>query len=766
MANESEVVVQFKAVVADFLDKMGAAHKGTQEAAQNINKSVEGIGKGFEKLMSTMGALGGILAGGAMFKEAIDKTLEWNGEVMKLGRTLGITSEDASGLAVALHHVGIGGDTFTGIAMKMTKQMRANGEAFDKLGVATKDSNGEWRNTSEVMVDAIEKLNSMQAGTDRNVAAQALFGARVGDLGPLLRINKDLLEESAEKAKKYNLVVGPEGAAQTRAYKDAMKDVQLVTQSLQVQIGNVLMPILLKLGQFLGEEGPKLAEGFGYAIKGVVQVFYVLKAVIETITIVVTAVFDELVTIFTTLGKVMMAIMSGDFKGAVAIGKQGLQEIKAEDEAVVEGIKKSWADLAKNSKELWTDGPKKQSKAPTGDTLGGDDLKPKKEKNVVGEWEAELTKQKALLAESDGDLAEMAKEDERKFWEGKLALTKKGSAEWVAVRMKMAEDGKAIQKEEDEEQKKADKQASDLAKLARQDEMSAAKNAQEIKKANLNAAVAEGRITRAQELVELKKFRDEELKIEIKALEAEQALHKDDPVKFAEINNRILEAKRKSNLDIQKLNTQTAQEEMKIWNKAADTITSSLGNALTGLVTRTKSFTSAVAGLFQSLSAGFTKLVMDMAMEWVKGELLKKAASITTATTQATGNAVVAGSGAAASAASIPGYGWMIALAAGAAVLAGVMGMKSSIGSAQNGWDIPAGLNPMAQLHEEEMVLPKEQSNVIRDLAKGGSSGGGEQHFHFHSVDSVSVERLFRNNPAAFAAGAKAAARSFQQVKS
>ena len=741
---DQEVIVQFKAIVADFLDKMGAAHKGTQEAAQNINKSVEGIGKGFEKLMSTMGALGGILAGGAMFKEALDKTLEWNGEVMKLSRTLGITSEDASGLAVALHHVGIGGDTFTGIAMKMTKQMRANGEAFDKLGVSTKDSNGEWRNTSEVMVDAIEKLNSMQAGTDRNVAAQALFGARVGDLGPLLRINKDLLEESAEKAKKYNLVVGPEGAAQTRAYKDAMKDVQLITQSLQVQVGNVLMPILLKLGQFLGEEGPKMAEGFGVAIKTVVQIFYVLKAVIETITIVVTAVFDELIIIFTTLGKVMMAVMSGDFKGAVAIGKQGLQEIKAEDEAVVEGIKKSWADLAKNSKELWADAPKKKSEKPKGDTSGGDDYKEKKKPNLVAEWEAELTKQKAMLAEKDGDLAEMAKADERAFWAGKLALTKQGSAEWVAIRLKMAEDGKAIQKAEDEEQKKADKEASDLAKLVRQDEMAAAKNAMEIKKANLAAAVQLGQITHAQELAELKKFHAEELKIEIDALLAEQALHKDDPVKFAEIQNRILAAKRKSNLDIQKLNTQAAQEEMKTWTQVATVITSSLGNALTGLITKTQSFGQAMQSMMQAISQGFMKLAMDMAMEWVKGEMIKKAASITTATTQATGNAVVAGSGAAASAASIPVYGWAIALAAGAAVLAGVMGMKSSIGSAQNGWDIPSGLNPMAQLHEEEMVLPKEQANAVRDMAKNG--GGKGLQIHIHAMDAKSFKQALSRN--------------------
>ncbi len=37
--------------------------------------------------------------------------------------------------------------------------------------------------------------------------------------------------------------------------------------------------------------------------------------------------------------------------------------------------------------------------------------------------------------------------------------------------------------------------------------------------------------------------------------------------------------------------------------------------------------------------------------------------------------------------------------------------------SAAGGFDIPSGLNPVTQLHEEEMVLPSEYANVIRDMA-------------------------------------------------
>lgn len=53
-----------------------------------------------------------------------------------------------------------------------------------------------------------------------------------------------------------------------------------------------------------------------------------------------------------------------------------------------------------------------------------------------------------------------------------------------------------------------------------------------------------------------------------------------------------------------------------------------------------------------------------------------------------------------------------------------VAGMAIADASAEGGYDIPAGVNPMTQLHEKEMVLPKAQADVIRGLATNGGAGG------------------------------------------
>jgi hypothetical protein len=70
-------------------------------------------------------------------------------------------------------------------------------------------------------------------------------------------------------------------------------------------------------------------------------------------------------------------------------------------------------------------------------------------------------------------------------------------------------------------------------------------------------------------------------------------------------------------------------------------------------------------------------------------------------------------------AATIKGMGY-----ASAAMTAGLAIAEAS---AEGGYDIPGGVNPVTQLHEKEMVLPKAQAEVIRGLAaRGGAGGGGE----------------------------------------
>jgi hypothetical protein len=94
--------------------------------------------------------------------------------------------------------------------------------------------------------------------------------------------------------------------------------------------------------------------------------------------------------------------------------------------------------------------------------------------------------------------------------------------------------------------------------------------------------------------------------------------------------------------------------------------------------------------------------------------------------------------------ASIPYVGPILAIAAMAAMLASVGALSGGIKSARGGFDIPAGLNPMTQLHEQEMVLPKEQAEAVRNMASGGGSSG--ININIQAMDGQSVRRVLLDN--------------------
>ncbi|ENX60733.1 hypothetical protein F885_01841 [Acinetobacter higginsii] len=121
---------------------------------------------------------------------------------------------------------------------------------------------------------------------------------------------------------------------------------------------------------------------------------------------------------------------------------------------------------------------------------------------------------------------------------------------------------------------------------------------------------------------------------------------------------------------------------------------------------------------------------------------------------------------------SIPYVGPVLAIAAGASALALVGGLAGKIKSARGGYDIPSGVNPVTQLHEEEMVLPKQHANTIRALGKSMAGGGqnpdiayadvgAPQSINIQAWDSRDLKRFMKKHGRELAGGLKGYNRNF-----
>jgi len=799
--SDQEVVVQFKAVVADFLDKLGQTHKGTAEAAEKITSSVHGIGAGFEKLMTTIGALTAVLAGGALFKEAISETINWTGEVVNLSKKVGITTEAASGLALALHHVGMSAEDYGGMVNKMTKQMRSNGEAFDQLGIQTKDSNGEWRNSQDVMLDVIEKMNGMKKGTDLNVASQAIFGGRIGDINKLLKLNMELIEEETRKAEKLNLIVGPDGAAQAREYKEAMADLSADMMGMSVGVGSALIPTLSKLTenlstvlmpvvQVVGTIFAGLGEVFGIlvdcvgdlwnTVSGAIKEAFeplanlfggdlftganVLKVVLGTIetvivgitlavkmlvTLAVTA-FENMVTSAMAFGKAIKAVFTGDFQGAVAAAKDANDKIEANNKKAMDKIVGDALAANKKIEAIWGDKPEpKKSKEPGGETVGGKDFKAgKKEKpeSQMPAYAAELDELKDKILQESEFLVSMSKTQELEFWKAKLTVAGTSAEDLQKIHHQVVAAEQAVHAELMAQQKKDAAESRAMDAEDTNFKIQSSKIDLQTKKQQLAELAAAGKISKEEELRQTIELRKEEARLNKAALEDELKNLDLSDLARKKINDKILLEDKKLGADTAALNRQITAESSKLWTQLGQTIQSSLGTALTSIITKTQTFTQALRGLFKSVTDSMVKMLVEMGIEEAKQFLMRKLMGKEAAVSDIMAGAGTYAVNSMASVAAIPVTGWAMAPGVGAAAFANALGYMGSIGSAKGGWDIPSGLNPMAQLHEREMVLPAEHADTIRNMGKGKGSGGTQIHLNISTMDARSFKQALSAN--------------------
>lgn len=186
-----------------------------------------------------------------------------------------------------------------------------------------------------------------------------------------------------------------------------------------------------------------------------------------------------------------------------------------------------------------------------------------------------------------------------------------------------------------------------------------------------------------------------------------------------------------------------------IMGAGLDTLPKTFGSALESILTRSKSFGQAMAGVWSTMRGAIVSEIGKIILAKLKAWAQEKGIALASISA----NAATAGSGAASSVASIPYVGPILAIAAMAAVLGSVLALGGNIKSAAGGFNIPSGLNPVTQLHQEEMVLPADIANPLRASLAGGGNNVTVQ------LQGVSAGEFFIANRSELARAIKAAHR-------
>lgn len=296
-----------------------------------------------------------------------------------------------------------------------------------------------------------------------------------------------------------------------------------------------------------------------------------------------------------------------------------------------------------------------------------------------------------------------------------------------------------------------------------------------------------GQISAQEELAGLQALAEQQYQIELKAAQDKADLIKDDVIAQQAAYDKIQAMAEKHAKDMAQINNQILIEEKKTWDKFSDPIKAAFSKSIDGIIQGTTSLSKALHNIFQSIALEFANLGVKMLADWIMKEVKMTAATIlgtqerTAAEETAAGESMVISAGTAIKSimndaweamagaykaiAAIPIVGPFMAPVVAAGAFATVAGFAGSIISAEGGYDIPKGLNPVAQLHQNEMVLPSKYADTIRALSDGGGAGGAPVHVHINAMDAKSVRDYFKANSHTLAPALRNMARNFTPIK-
>ena len=397
-------------------------------------------------------------------------------------------------------------------------------------------------------------------------------------------------------------------------------------------------------------------------------------------------------------------------------------------------------------------------------------------KDPMQAWEEEIKAQKLAhremqretLTHQEWDLAR-----EAEYWRAKLATVDFNGKTGKEIRTKILaiEDQLSKQSTEAKMNQVAEWEKLDKHKL-------------EMEKDAADQALADGRISQLERLDMEIEFENRRYQIAYDALQERIALAEQDPTYSQTAIDKLkaqmgelgqgherTQAKNEGKRENQRRKDAPNVMEMlqdggkNVWQQAQQ----QMSQAFTAMLTRAQSFRQAMGGVFSSIRQTFVQEMVSKPLVALVGRFAKEGAmwlangtrqiAAQTATSAAvTGikkvettenvgmNAIQAAAEAFKAMAGIPYVGPILAVGAAAAAMAAVYGLMSGMGgggsststtttripSAAGGWDIPAGINPLTQLHENEMVLPAEHAQTIREMA--GQQGGSDSTIIINST--------------------------------
>lgn len=300
-----------------------------------------------EKTKALSAAAAGV--GGALLGNAI-KAAGAADDLNALAQQTGLTVEELQKMQYAADVVDVSVESMTGSLAKMIKQVSSGGKAFDKLGVAIKDENGNLRDSTEIWYDTLEALSKIENETERDALSMEIFGKSAMDLAGIVDDGGEALKELGQEAEDLGLIMSQDMVDDANEMQDAIDKMKGRVSQAFLKMGSSLATSLVPMMEKVLDAVTKVVQWFSeldgdtqkliLTILGLVAAISPLAGLITNITNIVGGLSSAFQFFTSPAGLVVAAIAA-----LIAIGVKLYQNWDT--------IKQKLADLKNKLKSDW-----------------------------------------------------------------------------------------------------------------------------------------------------------------------------------------------------------------------------------------------------------------------------------------------------------------------------------------------------------------------------------------------------------------------------
>lgn len=194
------------------------------------------------------GGLGLALAGGlAATAASIRASINEMDRLDETAPKIGLTAQRLAEYSYAARMSGASTEVLEKGLSALSVKLSEGSKAFELIGVRTKGSNGDLKETGAVLEELADRFAQYADGPAKVALAQELLGRSGRELIPLLNQGSLGVKKLTEEARALGLVFGNDQLKQAADYKDNLDRLSVASKAFGISMANAVLPTLVNV---------------------------------------------------------------------------------------------------------------------------------------------------------------------------------------------------------------------------------------------------------------------------------------------------------------------------------------------------------------------------------------------------------------------------------------------------------------------------------------------------------------------------------------